>query len=328
MSIKILHQGLMTTIQDLGRYGSQKFGVIVGGAMDSYSLRLGNLLVGNMENEGALEITLYGTTLQFEKETLIAITGGDFLPTINGIPAPLWSPIVVMKDSILKFNTAIKGSRAYVAIAGGIDIPEVMGSKSTYLRASIGGFKGRALQKGDVLPLLHSNNLENENPITYNNNADNWSINYNELINFSKHQEIRVIKGTEFDRFDLESQHKLWMEIFTVSIQSDRMGYRLEGTSLSLSEKFELLSEGVTFGTIQIPPSGQPIILMADRQTTGGYPKIGQVISADLPTLAQLQPTATIQFKEVTLEEAEHAFIQNERKINLIKKAINYKQKN
>lgn len=323
MSIKVLNQGLMTTIQDLGRYGSQKFGVIVGGAMDSYSLRLGNLLVGNIESEANLEITLYGTTLQFEEETLIAITGADFLPTINNIPAPLWSPIVVRKDSILKFHTAINGSRAYVAIAGGIDIPEVMGSKSTYLRASIGGFKGRALQKGDVLPLTHFNKLENETSKTSQKN--NWSINYNELISFNKHQVIRVIKGTEFERFNKESQHKLWTEVFTISLQSDRMGYRLEGQSLSLSENFELLSEGVTFGTIQIPPSGQPIILMADRQTTGGYPKIGQVISADLPTLAQLQPTATIQFKEVTLEEAEHAFIQNERKINLIKNAIKYK---
>ncbi|QUG41482.1 biotin-dependent carboxyltransferase family protein [Psychrobacillus sp. INOP01] len=325
MSIKVLNQGLMTTIQDLGRYGSQKFGVIVGGAMDSYSLRLGNLLVGNIESEANLEITLYGTTLQFEEETLIAITGADFLPTINNIPAPLWSPIVVRKDSILKFHTAINGSRAYVAIAGGIDIPEVMGSKSTYLRARIGGFKGRALQKGDVLPLTHSNKLENETSKTSQKNNVNWSINYNELISFNKHQVIRVIKGTEFERFNKESQHKLWTEVFTISLQSDRMGYRLEGQSLSLSENFELLSEGVTFGTIQIPPSGQPIILMADRQTTGGYPKIGQVISADLPTLAQLQPTATIQFKEVTLEEAEHAFIQNERKINLIKNAIKYK---
>ena len=325
MSIKVLHQGLLTTIQDLGRYGSQKFGVIVGGAMDSYSLRLGNLLVGNIENEAALEITLHGTTLQFEEETLIAITGANFLPTINDNPAPLWSPILVKKDSVLKFHTAIDGSRAYLAIAGGIDIPEVMGSKSTYLRASIGGFKGRALQKGDVLPLTHSKNLETETSTTNQKNKVNWSINYNELINFRKHQIIRVIQGTDFDRFDKESQQKLWTEVFTISLQSDRMGFRLEGSSLSLSENFELLSEGVTFGTIQIPPSGQPIILMADRQTTGGYPKIGQVISADLPTLAQLQPKATIEFKEVTLEEAEHAFIQNEQKINLIKKAINYK---
>lgn len=325
MSIKVLHQGLLTTIQDLGRYGFQKFGVIVGGAMDSYSLRLGNLLVGNTENEAALEITLYGTTLQFEEDTLIAITGANFLPTINDRPAPLWSPIIVRKNSVLKFHTAIDGSRAYIAIAGGIDIPEVMGSKSTYLRANIGGFKGRALQKGDVLPLTSSKIFNSKTSKIRQKNKGNWSINYNELINLGKHQIIRVIQGTEFDRFDKESQYKLLTEVFTLSLQSDRMGYRLEGSSLSLSENFELLSEGVTFGTIQIPPSGQPIILMADRQTTGGYPKIGQVISADLPTLAQLPPKATIQFKLVTLEEAEQAFIQNEQKIHLIKKAINFK---
>lgn len=326
MSITILHPGLLTTVQDLGRYGSQKYGVIVGGAMDSYSLRLGNILVGNAENEAALEITLFGTTLQFKEKTLIAITGGDFTPTLDGQPVSLWSPLVVQKDSVLKFHSAISGSRAYVTFAGGIDVPEVMGSKSTYLLANIGGFEGRSLQKGDILSLNHGYNLEYENPKLINDQV-NWSINYNELIKFGKHQVIRVIKGTEYDRFNTESQNNFWTKNYTLSTQSDRMGYRLEGSPLSLSESFELLSEGVTFGTIQIPPSGQPIILMADRQTTGGYPKIGQVIAADLPTLAQLQPTSTILFKWVTLEEAESANMQNEQKINLIKKAINYKFK-
>ena len=325
MSIKVLRQGLLTTIQDLGRHGFQKFGVIVGGAMDSYSLRLGNLIVDNIENEAALEITLYGTTLQFEVETLIAITGANFLPTIDDKPAPLWSPIVVKKNSVLKFHTAVDGSRAYIAIAGGIDIPEVMGSKSTYLRANIGGFKGRALQKGDVLPLNSSKVFNSKTSKIIQKNKANWSINYSNLINFGKHQIIRVTQGTEFDRFDKESKHKLLTEHFTLSLQSDRMGYRLEGSSLSLSEIFDLMLRGKILSIIQIPPSGQPIILMADRQTTGGYPKIGQVISADLPTLAQLPPKATIQFQLVTLEEAEQAFIQNEQKINLLKKAINYK---
>ncbi|MFJ7826331.1 biotin-dependent carboxyltransferase family protein [Psychrobacillus sp. NPDC096623] len=323
MTIEVLHPGLLTTVQDLGRYGSQRYGVIVGGAMDTYSLRLGNIIVGNAENEAALEITLYGTTLHFKTDTQIAITGGDFSPTLNGVPVPSWSPVVVTKDSVLKFHSAIKGSRSYVSFAGGLNLAEVMGSKSTYLRANIGGFKGRSLQKGDILTFNKAISLDNE--LNKRNDNAQWSINYNDLIKFGKHQVIRVMQGTEYDRFHQESQNNLWTKLYTVSVQSDRMGYRLEGPSLSLSENFELLSEGVTFGTIQIPPNGQPIILMADRQTTGGYPKIGQVITADLPTLAQLQPTSTIQFKKVTLEEAENAMMQNEQKINLIKKAINYK---
>ncbi|TQR19705.1 biotin-dependent carboxyltransferase family protein [Psychrobacillus vulpis] len=325
MSVKVLHSGLLTTIQDIGRFGSQQYGVIVSGAMDSYSLRLANLLVGNMENEATLEITLFGTTLQFEEDTLIAITGGDFLATVDGVVAPLWRPVLIKKDSILKFNSAIRGSRAYVAFAGGINASEILGSKSTYLRAKIGGFEGRALQKGDVLLVGEGNYLSKKLVQQLTKNNFSWSINCNELINFNQHQVIRVLKGTEFHRFNKESQQIFWEEPYSLTVQSDRMGYRLEGPPISLSENFELLSEGVTFGTIQIPSNGQPIILMADRQTTGGYPKIGQVITADLSSLAQLQPTATIRFKEVTQEEAEKLLIKNEQLINKIKTAIHYK---
>ena len=323
MSVKVLHPGMLTTIQDIGRFGSQKYGVIASGAMDTYSLRIGNLLVGNKEKEAGLEVTLFGTTLQFEKDAFIAITGGDLQATIDGVKAPLWCPISIKKHSILKFQSAIKGSRAYVTFAGGVQVPEVMGSKSTYLRANIGGLEGRALQKGDVFSIA---DLSRETMDAINQTEDvKWSVNYNELIHFNKHQEIRVIRGTEFDRFKSESQKTFFEEPFTLTVQSDRMGYRLEGPPISIMDSFELLSEGVTFGTVQIPSSGQPIILMADRQTTGGYPKIAQVITADLPTLAQLQPTSTIQFKEVTLEEAEQILIEKEQLINLIKRAINDK---
>lgn len=325
MSVKVLHPGLLTTIQDIGRFGSQKYGVIASGAMDTYSLRIGNLLVGNKENEAGLEITLFGTTLEFEKDAYISITGGDLQATIDGVKAPLWCPISIKKHSILKFQSAIKGSRAYVTFAGGIQVPEVMGSKSTYLRANIGGLEGRALRKGDILSIAGLSSDTSELIKQTELDFSKWSVNYNELMEFNKHQEIRVIRGTEFDRFKPESQTTFFQEPFTLTVQSDRMGYRLEGPPISIMDNFELLSEGVTFGTVQIPSSGQPIILMADRQTTGGYPKIAQVITADLPTLAQLQPTSTIQFKEVTLEEAEQLLIQKEQLINLIKRAINDK---
>ncbi|KQL35746.1 biotin-dependent carboxyltransferase family protein [Psychrobacillus sp. FJAT-21963] len=325
MSIRVLHSGLLTTIQDIGRYGSQKFGVIVSGAMDSYSLRLANLLVGNKENEATLEITLFGTTLQFDEDTLISITGGDFLPTIDGKKVLSWRPILIKKNSVLKFNSAIKGSRAYVAFAGGIDIPEIMESKSTYLRANIGGFKGRALQKGDIFSVGEVSEIGEKLIEQLKNSDATWSVDFNNLIRFEQNQYIRVLKGTEFNRFDQESQNIFFEKPYTLTVQSDRMGYRLDGPTLSLAENFELLSEGVTFGTVQIPSNGQPIILMADRQTTGGYPKIAQVITADLPSLAQIQPTGTIRFKEVTLAEAENEIFKNEQQIKNIKNAIHYK---
>jgi antagonist of KipI len=328
MTVKVLHPGLLTTIQDLGRYGSQKYGVIVSGAMDSYSLRVANLLVGNDEDEGALEITLFGTTLQFEKDLLIAITGGDFLTTIDGENAPMWRPILIRKGSVLQFKSAIKGCRAYVSFAGGIAIPKVMDSKSTYLRAGIGGFQGRALQKEDTLECGEMNELSQSvvQQLEKMNGHFTWAVNYKALINLQPAQTIRVLKGTEFNRFDEKSQQTLFNEPYSITTQADRMGYRLEGPVLSLAEKFELLSESVTYGTIQVPPNGQPIILMADRQTTGGYPKIGQVISADLSSLAQLQPTSTIHFKEVLHEEAEMELLKKERFINEIKMGIHFKR--
>ena len=327
MTVKVLHPGLLTTIQDLGRYGSQRYGVIVGGAMDSYSLRVANLLVGNEEGEGALEITLFGTTLLFEKERLIAITGGDLLATIDGEHAPMWRPILVKKGSVLRFKSAVKGCRAYLSFAGGIAIPEVMGSKSTYLRAGIGGFQGRALHKGDTFQCGKMNKLGQlfTDKLKMMNGHFKWSVNYNLLINLQQTQKIRVLKGTEFKRFDEKAQQTLFNEPYILTTHADRMGSRLEGPSLSLDEEFELLSEGVTYGTIQIPPNGQPIILMADRQTTGGYPKIGQIISADLPSLAQLQPGAVIHFKEISQEGAETELFKIERIINKIKISINFK---
>lgn len=327
MTVKVLHPGLLTTIQDLGRYGSQKYGVIVSGAMDSYSLRIANLLVGNEENEGALEITLFGTSLQFKQEKLIAITGGDLLATIDGKNAPMWRPILVKKGSILQFKSAVKGYRAYVSFAGGIAVPKVMNSRSTYIRAGIGGFQGRALQKGDTFNCgeMSSQGQSFIHQLKKIDRHFNWAVNFNLLINLQKTQTIHMLKGTEFERFNEKSKQTIFTEPYVLTTQADRMGSRLEGSPLSLDKEFELLSEGVTYGTIQVPPNGQPIILMADRQTTGGYPKIGQVISADLSSLGQLQPRALIYFKEVSLDEATIELFKKEEIINIIKKAIHLK---
>lgn len=318
MSVKVLQPGMLATIQDLGRFGLQKFGVIVGGAMDSNSLRIANLLVGNTEGEGALEVTLFGTSLLFESDELIAITGGNLQPTVDGNEVPMWQPLLIRKGSILKFNAAISGSRAYVAFGGGIQVPEVMGSKSTYIRAGIGGFQGRKLQKNDVFECNTRTESGEDLFDQLQKKASylSWSVHYSPFVTFKKTQTIRIIRGSEYERFDGGSLHKFLSTPYTISTQSDRMGYRLEGQNIRLKEPFELLSEGVTFGTIQVPPNGQPIILMADRQTTGGYPKIGQVISADLPALAQMQANSHVFFKEVTLEEAQWALIHQEKELN------------
>lgn len=327
MTVKVLNPGLLTTIQDLGRYGSQKYGVIVSGAMDSYSLRIANLLVGNEESEGALEITLFGTSLQFEEDMLIAITGGDLLATIDGENAPLWRPLLVKTGEILQFKSAVIGARAYVSFAGGIAISEVMGSKSTYLSAAIGGFQGRPLQKNDSFQCGEMNKINHSflHKVNAVNGHLTWSVNYNLLINLHQSQVIRVLKGTEFDRFDQKSKKTFFSDPYILTTQADRMGARLKGSPLLLDEEFELLSEGVTYGTIQVPSNGQPIILMADRQTTGGYPKIGQVISADLSSLAQLRPGAEIHFVETPLEDAVNELIKKEQIINEIKIAIHFK---
>ncbi|MFS0574125.1 biotin-dependent carboxyltransferase family protein [Sporosarcina sp. 179-K 3D1 HS] len=328
MTIHVLHPGALATIQDKGRYGYQQFGVIVSGAMDSYSMRIANWLVGNTDNEGALEVTMFGTSLQFEKDGVIAITGADLTALLDGMPAPTWRPILVRKGSILKFKAAKKGSRAYIAIAGGFNIPEVMGSKSTYLKAGIGGFHGRAIQKGDRLAFGSAFSRQNQAVLDQLKiSPAKWSVRYDEVLRFGKEQKIRVVHGTEFDRFDEASRHRLVNESYTLTTDADRMGFRFKGPSLSLEDKFELLSEGVTYGTVQIPSNGQPIILMADRQTTGGYPKIAQVISADLPTLAQLQPNANVRFQAISFEEAEQELLRHTQIMKEIHIGIRLKQK-
>ncbi|PID14399.1 KipI antagonist [Sporosarcina sp. P34] len=326
MSVNVLNAGLLTTIQDIGRTGSQKFGVLVSGAMDSYSMRVANLLVGNEEREGVFEITLFGTMLQFEEDALIAITGGDLQTTIDGIPVANWRPLIVKKGSILKFGFAIEGCRAYLAIAGGIDIPVVMESKSTYLVAGIGGFKGRALQQNDHLSFgqLTESNEKVFARIEQLGTPD-WAVPHHLLIRLTSTQTIRIIAGTEYQYVDDASKQRLVSEPYVVTPQSNRMGLRLEGKALLLTEKIELLSEGVTFGTMQLPPNGKPIILMADRQTAGGYPKIGQVITADLGSLSQVKPNAKLYFKLLSHAEAERELIAKEELINQIKIGIQQK---
>lgn len=333
MSITVIHPGLLTTVQDLGRYGYQKYGIIVSGAMDTYSLRLANLLVGNKEGEAGLEITLMGPSLEIEEGTLLAITGGDLSPTINGEPIPMWRPVYLHKKSVLKFGACKSGCRAYLAVAGGYNIPEVMESKSTYLRAGIGGFQGRVLQKGDVLQIksLMKESLRivkslAEKDLLNSFSSTHWYLKKEYIIKDFENIRIRVIRDRQFYQFNVDSKEQFLNSLFKITPQSDRMGYRLSGPNLKLEKPLEMISEAVSLGTIQVPPDGNPIILLADRQTIGGYPKIAQVASVDISKVVQTKPGDKIYFEEISLEEAETLYIEREKYIQNLRIAINLRK--
>lgn len=328
MSIKVTNAGLLATIQDLGRYGLQKYGIIVGGAMDPVALRLANILVGNKENEAAIEITMFGTELFFENDHVIAITGADLEPKINRTTsAPMWRPFLMKKGDSLKFNNTKSGTRAYLSISGGFCVPSVMGSKSTYIQAKIGGYKGRVLKENDTLKIgKYSDQAKVLYKYLKRKKTDvNWFIDYSHIYHIESSTEIRVLKGSEFNLFTEYSQQAFLNSSFEISLNANRMGYQLNGEKLTLSNKTELLSEGVTYGTIQVPNNGQPIILMVERQTIGGYPKIAQVITVDIPKLAQMGPKDTITFKVVSIKKAEELLMEREKRIYTLKKSIAFK---
>jgi len=303
MTVHVSDGGFFTTVQDLGRWGFQKDGVSVGGAMDSVASRLANFLVGNEGHEATLEITMVGPTLHFAIETIVAICGGDFSCMLNEKPVSLWRPIHIHAGDVLKIGACRQGYRGYIAVAGGWQVPLVMNSRSTDRKAAIGGYNGRPLKKGDEfflpafadLPSLHWG-------IPY------WAHSYTK----GKQKTVRVVEGPEYSLFTPESRELFFSSMYEVTVQSDRMGYRMYGNKLEMCNVRDMVSEAVTFGTIQVPPSGQPIVLMADRQTTGGYPRIAQVIAVDLPTLAQARPGEYIRFQRTTWQEAERLYVQRE----------------
>lgn len=333
--LNIIKPGLLTTIQDSGRYGFQKDGVIVSGAMDLTALRIANLLVGNDEGDAALEITLLGPSIFFEEDHLIAITGADLSPTVSGKEINLARPVFVRKGNRLNFGNPKKGCRAYLAVAGGFSIPKIMGSYATYLRAGIGGLGGRALQSGDQIPCNKPSSSASgiikdleATQITKPFVETPWYVAQPIVfpINREEHT-IRVVRGPEYDLFSESSKGLFRSEKFKIMPQSDRMGYRLQGPMLEQTEKTDFFSSAVTFGTIQVPPEGHPIVLLADHQTTGGYPRIAQVITADFSIVTQLPPGKEIRFKEVSLQEAQQLYMAQEQLIEQIKRALYFKNR-
>lgn len=312
MTVQVIRGGLLTTVQDLGRFGAQRFGVPVSGAMDRRSLSVANRLVGNADKSAALEITLVGPVLQFKSDSLIAICGGDLGAVIGGKAVPMNRPVWVARGSRLAFGQCVAGCRAYLAFAGGIDVPEILGSRSTYLRAGFGGLQGRALKAGDRIETIGAgdsffNGLRHSPAFSGNGfAAPKWSVRADSGRMMLQPQLIRFVAGRHWERFPPGVRNRFVGENFRVSTASDRMGYRLEGVELDKHSYGDIASEAVAFGTIQLPPGGNPIVLMADRQTIGGYPRVGEVASADLPLLAQLKPGDMLRFERIALAEAQY----------------------
>ena len=303
MEIKIIRAGMLTTVQDLGRPGRRGSGVPLGGAMDRFALRMANLLVGNPENAAALEMTLTGAELEFTGDGRVAVTGAD----CGGLEA--WRPQPVQARTRIKFGRAKSGCRTYLAVAGGLDVPLVLGGRGTFLRAGLGGHHGRALQAGDTLKVLAA---------TVGRVSDHWRIDPRLLPAYSARPVVRVVRGAHAADFG----EAWWQSEFTVAAQSDRMGIRLSGSTLDRTRVRELISRAVAPGTVQVPPDGQPIVLMADAQTIGGYPQVAHVIAVDLPLMAQLRPGDVVRFMEITLAEAHRLSIAREHALALLHEGL------
>jgi antagonist of KipI len=315
MSILVEAPGLLTTIQDLGRHGYQHLGVGPGGAMDEVSHRFANLLAGNSPEMPSLEITLAGPILRFETESLFALCGGDLSPRIEQRPVPLWRPVMVRAGARLSFGKPIHGARCYLGVGGGFKIPRVMGSASTNLAAAFGGFRGRRLRAGDRLDaepfskdlcpsLLGRFRRQGASFL-----GAGWFAPWIRELDFVRPSVLRVIQGPQWGLLTAPSRAAFLDEAFQVAPNSDRMGLRLQGSKLVLEKPLEMISSGVTAGTVQLPPDGSPILLMADRQTIGGYPRIGELAAVDIPKAAQLRPGESLRFKPITLEEAQELYL-------------------
>ena len=292
---------MLTTVQDLGRYGYERYGVPVSGAMDQFALRAANLLVGNPPHAAALEITLAGPTLRATDKCLIAVTGADLSLRVNDWEMPPWMAIFVRQGWTITFGDRKSGCRAYLAVAGGIDVMPIMGSRSTYLSGGFGGVEGRALRQGDVIPV-------GVVPFHLPERAGR-SFPSNLVPDYSDAPEIHVVLGPQDDYFTDEGMATFLSGEYQVGPTSDRMGYRLQGPEIAHKGRADIISDGIPLGAVQVPANRQPIVMMADRQTTGGYPKIATVISADIPLLAQCLPgQSTVRFEAIGVEEAQSRY--------------------
>ena len=318
MTVRVIRAGAYTTVQDRGRPGWQRDGVPVGGAMDDVALRIANWLVGNDADTAALEATLRGPTLAFEQDMRVSITGADMDARLEGRRIAPWWAFHVRAGDTLTLDMARTGCRSYIAMAGGIDVPPVLGSRSTYVRAAIGGLEGRPLARGDTLHIATPPPDAAARASRRADPARGIDTRHLDL----RRDTVRIIPGPALPRLNRASWRALFATAFSLAPDSDRMGLRLSGAPLVMAGAAEPLSAGVTMGTVQLPPDGAPIILMADRQTTGGYPRLGEVATVDLPVLAQLRPGDTIHFVQVSVDDARQLYVARERALRYLHRAL------
>lgn len=312
MGIKIASGGFLTTIQDMGRYGFQETGMSVSGVMDQRSAALANILAGNDENEAVIEVTMMGPMMEFTESNIIAVTGGDLGAKLNGNPFPRYEAVLVKPGDTLSFQGMFSGSRAYIAFAGGLDVPVVMGSKSTNLKSKIGGLGGRKLGSGDeigftapktVLPNMKKRKLEPEDFT-------------------ARSHKLRVVMGPQDDCFTDAGIRTFLSSTYAISNEYDRMGCRMEGDKIEHKNGGDIITDGISFGAVQVPSHGNPIVMMADHQTTGGYTKIANVISVDLPVLAQCMPGFKINFEKVDIGEAQRLYCEQKKRFAVLKEEL------
>lgn len=321
MAIKIIRAGILDTIQDKGRYGYQHLGINPGGAMDQYAMQVANILVGNDPGEAVIELHFPASVFLFDEPALIALSGADFSASINGEPVPVLHAIQVNKNDVLQFHRPLSGARAYISFRAGLAIPRWLNSASTNLKAQSGGYQGRILQKGDELLLR-----KNENYVAGNNEETFTILPWSADINTGDETtDIAVLPGHEWERLTGEAKEIFTGKPFIITKQSDRMGYRLLNEPLSCKHSAEMISSAVSFGTIQLLPDGKLIVLMADHQTTGGYPRIGHVITAHHSRLAQLNPGEGIRFRLTDPATAENLLLKQQQHLLQLQNACTFR---
>lgn len=317
--IRVLKPGLLTTVQDLGRPGYQQYGVVVGGALDAFSARVANLLAGNDDSAAVLEMAQTGPELFFEDDTLIAWCGADFVAQVGGQPLPRERAVRVAAGETINFGLARSGLRAWLAFAGGVDVPLVLGSRSTYRRAGIGGNKGRSLAAGDILKLgeksVRSATLL-ASLATTRQRASTWSVRPKFLGRIAPPGKVRAMRGPEWRWFTPEAQQAFFSTSWRATKDADRMGVRLDGPALALVQPHEMISSCVNTGVVQVPAGGQPIVLLPSRQSVGGYPRLAAVAAVDIGHCSQLRPGEHLQFQEITLAAAHELYLARERDLN------------
>ncbi len=306
-AFEVLEPGILTTIQDSGRYGFGQFGVPPSGALDHFSFRVGNLLVGNREEEACLETTIMGLKLKALSEVVIAITGGDLSPALNGESLDMWRTHLLVEGDIITFKKVRSGCRAYLALSGGFVVPKIMGSRSTYLSGRFGGLEGRALKRGNILYRPDSPSPLNKLGLRFPSDS---------IPLYGKEMILKVVPGPQDQHFTERGFQAFCSSSYQVTPQCDRMGVRLEGPKIERQSDVEesIISEGLISGAVQVPGDGKPIIILTEL-VTGGYTKIATVISTDLPKVAQLKPGDRVNFEPISIEEAHRLLREQEEQL-------------